>query len=356
MNKKLIAGYCVLGAAAVSTAIFFTLHLSRSRTRDFIYESSSVTDSAQAISEAVCESSFVTSYDPLNSVTVEPCGESVSISGSFSDHVVAEASLGGDKCAPTYKDGTFTAQLSPRSLRSGRHYTLKLEFEDGYSYEVHLNYTENGFAPTEHNDILERNIKVTDNPFIIADKAVIQYISADSDPVRVRETLDEIQDISDRICDGITDDYDKLRALSEWVSLNIYYDYDASTSSVTIDTIALESVLETHRTVCLGYANLYAALCAAQGIECRVVHGTVIKGNSCFSESETEAVHEWNVAYIDGRRIWVDTLWNTTNGYISGEYMTGNQKMQYFDIPDELLSCNHRADRCDSRGYFSAAE
>ena len=203
------------------------------------------------------------------------------------------------------------------------------------------------------NKLVEHNLAAVENSLSIPLSAVAQYVAADGDEQKVRETLTEIQVLSDEICRGIDSSYDKLCAISRWISESIYYDYDAFNEFVTQETIDLRNVLSTRRTVCMGYANLCAALCAAQGIDCRVVHGAALPSGRFGDDGEGGEQHEWNIAVLDGRTVWIDALWDTTNYYIIGEYHDGRVKDKYFDMSDEDIAKNHRADRVEIRDYFS---
>ena len=78
----------------------------------------------------------------------------------------------------------------------------------------------------------------------------MQHITSSGNPETARQVLSRVRELSDEICAGITSDYDKLRAISQWVSRNMYYDKDASEKGVTEDMLTLEHVLEYHRSVC----------------------------------------------------------------------------------------------------------
>ncbi len=204
-------------------------------------------------------------------------------------------------------------------------------------------------------DIAEHNLSLVSSPIATQPEAVKLYISADGNEETISRTLSQIKEISDDVCSGIANDYDKLYALAEYVSTNYYYDYDAKEEGVTDETVCLAHTLETRRSVCMGYANLFAALCRAQGIDCYIAHGGAIVLGS-FETNDDVRLHEWNVAIIDGRVIWVDTLWNTSNAYRNGEYHEGTVDNHYFDIDNDALAEDHRADRIESRDYFSAAD
>lgn len=135
----------------------------------------------------------------------------------------------------------------------------------------------------------------------------------------------------------------------------MYYDKDASEKGVTEDMLTLEHVLEYHRSVCFGWSNLFSALCQAQGIWCANASGSVVTGSRCFMQTSTadERSHSWNMAVIDGRQIWVDTVWNSSNSYHKRRYVEGVQDMQYFDISTAALSQDHRVTRFEYRNYFA---
>ncbi len=201
-------------------------------------------------------------------------------------------------------------------------------------------------------DIMARNSAIVREPIILPDDALRLYIS--TDPSRVEEVLRQVKQTSDIICAGLDSDYSKLYAISQWVSKNLFYDKDAAKDGVTDEMITLDYILETRRTVCLGFANFTAALCCAQGMDCRVVHGRSAPTDSNFIVTEGKGnLHEWTVVIMDGREVWVDALWNTSNIFFRGEYYDRGQHTRYFDMPAITIANNHRADRCEIRDYFS---
>lgn len=204
-------------------------------------------------------------------------------------------------------------------------------------------------------EISSHNTAALEHSITIPKDAVSLYVCADGEAERVRKTLLQVKELSDEICNGLSDDREKLRAISVWVSENLYYDCDACANGVMLDNISLENVLDTRRTVCLGFSNMLAALCTAQNIDCRVVRGTAVVIGT-FSDDVEAELHEWNVAVIDGKTVWLDALWETGNSYFKGQYIDGKQNDKYFDADDLVLAKNHRADRIEIRDYFSLLE
>lgn len=170
----------------------------------------------------------------------------------------------------------------------------------------------------------------------------VGYIEADIDS--------EIVDLSNEICKGASNDYEKILKIHDWVADNIYYNYDyyfnSSSSDIVYDAL---SVYQSKRSVCEGYANLTQALIHAQNIPCRKVSGYALGLSSQYKywTDETAAVeksnHAWNQAYINNRWINIDTTWNSENKYMNGEFIyEGMENRFYFDISDVFFSYNHK--------------
>ena len=133
------------------------------------------------------------------------------------------------------------------------------------------------------------------------------------------------------ITEGLTDDYEKAKAIHIWVAENLWYDYDWYYDDTLELFYAPSEILVEKRTVCSGYANLAGSLLRAAGIPAVVVDG--------FSEGEG---HAWNEAYVNGRWILMDPTWDSYNFYEEGEfsrqYPAGDD---YFDISMAALSRDH---------------
>ena len=161
---------------------------------------------------------------------------------------------------------------------------------------------------------------------------------------------ESVRTLASSLTAGITDTYDKALALHDWVSANIYYDNDSITGSTNTAPYVASDVIETKRAVCLGYANLYAALCRASGIPCNVVTGYAlgVSGSSGSSWDDagihgTDANHAWNEVYVDNRWVIVDTTWDSKNSISGGEATSdGAVSHLYFDANILFFSANHK--------------
>lgn len=143
-----------------------------------------------------------------------------------------------------------------------------------------------------------------------------------------------------------TTDREKSFAINEWISANIYYDYDYLNHGAERPSAAPKDVLETKLAVCEGYATLMRAMCRAVGVPCRMVYGQSIKPTSYFSEEnptylENAALHGWNEVYFEGAWRMLDTTWDSANKYEYGQWNTVTPKSMYFNLDVKTFSQRH---------------
>ena len=157
--------------------------------------------------------------------------------------------------------------------------------------------------------------------------------------------VQKLYELATSITKGITDDYEKIFAISNWVSDNIYYDWDAYRTGRYGRTDAY-GTLESKRSVCQGYAELTAALIRSVGIPCKVVIGHALgasaRGKGWDGVDHAKTNHAWNEAFVNGRWVIMDTTWNSGNRYENGEYKPGNRRYKYFDCTLEAFSVKHK--------------
>ena len=294
--------------------------------------------------------------DPVNEVKIELNGNSVTV---FAKSSVEDAML---DCIYNI-DGSetengFSCTMSV-SLKKDTYTNLRLFTESGYTYSYRMKYNAagNSLSFVVPMGAVQQNTEVTENPPILAPALVKRYVTTKENG-DVNSILERIRVLSDEICDGLDSDYDKLRAISRWVSDNIYYDYPAHDAGIPEECLSLEYMLDKHSSVCGGYANMTSALCAAQGIECYNIKGHALQGDVTYDEAHgAAAYHEWNYAVIDGRVIWVDSGWNSYNYFrSSGEYDYNGIGFKYFDIGIEAFSQNHMCDSAEYRDFYKLLE
>lgn len=319
--------------------------------------STATSASTSAEPEQAQENVLVTSGDPLHHIRFEFGKSTVKFSGVYTGDKLTDLSLYKPKrqsAVLTLQGDSFTGSLDVSGLEPGYYIMIaRLASNEGMYYVFEMTSDGSRAVPA---DVLPAasNLAFVDAPMELSESGVLHQVTVSDDMQTARELLKEVQKLSDEICAGLTSDYDKVRALCEWVSLNIFYDKDASKNGVTEEEVSLEYVLKNHRSVCFGWSNLFAALCQAQGIDCLNASGSVVTGSRCFAQTSPsdERSHSWNMVVCDGRIVWVDTVWNSSNSYDKGNYFQGNYDMQYFDIDPVLLSHDHRIARLEHRDYY----
>lgn len=161
---------------------------------------------------------------------------------------------------------------------------------------------------------------------------------------------DSIQELAQHLTQGYNSDYDKAAALHDWVCANIYYDDDSISGDYNTAPYVATDVLNEKRAVCLGYANIYAALCRAVSIPCNVVTGYALgidnSSDNKWNETNinsTEANHAWNEVYLNDHWVIVDPTWDSRNKITNGEKITsGDVSHLYFDSNLKFFSVNHK--------------
>lgn len=109
-------------------------------------------------------------------------------------------------------------------------------------------------------------------------------------------------------------DYEKARAIYEWIGTAIVYDDDKAIEVMNNPiprgiTSGAINTFNTGKGVCFDYACLYVAMCRANNIPVRLVVGEGYNGMSWVS-------HSWNEVYIEDMNKWVNvdpTFCNTGN-------------------------------------------
>ena len=142
----------------------------------------------------------------------------------------------------------------------------------------------------------------------------------------VKPQSEKIATTSNQICAGLDSDYEKAEAIYNWVSENITYDYDYFYGEKSETTHFPEDVLDSRLAVCEGFSRLTQALLQAQRIPALQVVG-MADGLGGWPEDGTSN-HGWNLAYVDGRWIYMDTTWG--------------DESYWFDTTELYFSLTHR--------------
>lgn len=120
--------------------------------------------------------------------------------------------------------------------------------------------------------------------------------------------------------------YEKARAIFDWLSFNIAYDTSFKVGSG-------EKCFEVKKGVCQGYAELYEIMCDSVGLECYMIVG---QGRSHGFDG-----HAWNIICLNDekRDILVDCCWGA--GYVNSGRFKKEFKPWWFDSHPSIFVLTH---------------
>lgn len=298
---------------------------------------------------------IVFNHDPLNYCTITSNGSEITISGKNADILRSVSSKTLTFNIDTYfSSEELTINLTNlKSISDNRFAEFFILDKNGYKISICFEHTNDGFYFPDVSEIAENNRAVADNVVEASEARVAQFITLDGSRDRIPQILSEIKRISDTICAGIESDYEKLRAISRWVADNIYYDKPAYDDGIPQSCLSLEYMLNNKSSVCGGYSNMTSALCAAQGIRCVNIIGRGVT-NGYYVHNLEGVLHEWNVAEIDGKRILIDSTWNSNNHFLTdGTFTANSSEYWYFDVSEEVMALRHKAKTAEYRDYWA---
>ncbi|MDF2821224.1 MAG: copper amine oxidase-like protein [Clostridiales bacterium] len=158
---------------------------------------------------------------------------------------------------------------------------------------------------------------------------------------KAKELIDIVSKI---IVDNITvdmTDYEKEKAIHDYIVLTYEYDYDNYLNgTLPEDSYTVWGLLKYKTGVCQAYAEAFNMFMNIMGIECHMISG-VTNGEG----------HVWNIVKIDGEYYQVDATWNDpvpdTKDFV---------RYNYFNITDERMAIDHTWDtskyvKCNSTKY-----
>ena len=111
--------------------------------------------------------------------------------------------------------------------------------------------------------------------------------------------------LSYKICDGLTSDEEKVKAIYDYITKNIKYDYEFAKVAAA-GYMDSERCLANKQGICGDYSVLFATMCRAQGIPCIVVEGYVT--------ADGQVYHAWNQVYYNKSWHFFDTTFDASGG------------------------------------------
>jgi transglutaminase-like putative cysteine protease len=305
-----------------------------------------------------------TTHDPDRRAQLTADGSTIHAEGFFKGAVIEDFYIVAPNLQNTRSefrrnaDGSFSASFSGvPSAGDGTSANAVLRFTDGTLFAYRVEYRNGWFFGD--NGLAKSTMNAVENYYTVPPEISLIYVSATLNPVEIRETQDELRSIVNMVTAGLYDDYDKAKALNQWVADNIVYDKDARDYEVTEETVSIAQTLNLRRTVCIGIANTYAALLEAAGIKAVNIKGGIVSNADGVPYEllpEKTVVHEWVAFWYEAQERWVyaDPTWDRHGVFENGIYTRMPSIIKYFDISPLALSFDHRGDRAELREYLHA--
>lgn len=118
-----------------------------------------------------------------------------------------------------------------------------------------------------------------------------------------RTIYDRAADVLETVLTDGMSDYQKEKAVYQWVVTHVRYDYDHYDNTVTLspDSSTPYNPLTEGKGICLGFSVTFQLLMDMAGVECVTVVG------AAFSSRED---HAWNMVRLNGEWYCVDATWD----------------------------------------------
>ena len=202
-----------------------------------------------------------------------------------------------------------------------------------YGKDILLQRRQQGWGISLNKSVYESNLEYMSGWMSTKDEIALEV------PDRIRRT-------AERITAGYKTDYDKARAIHEYVADTIYYDLDYAKHNRPSTFVTAEEVFDKSIAVCEGYTNLTVALLRSVGIPAAFVEGYALGiGNTAHNWDNadlTSSNHAWIEAWVDGKWIIMDPTWDSKNTYENGEKIhLVTDFYRYFDVTPEMFSATH---------------
>ncbi len=196
-----------------------------------------------------------------------------------------------------------------------------------------------------NNSIYSYNVRTSDQLYYVLERGVLPICEKDSSAEVIYLNA---KSILRTIIDDNMSDFEKIKAIHDYLILNVTYDDDLLKLSMKNPTdiskyngFYLEGVFNDKRAVCEGISKAFTVLCNIEGIKCVVVTGKQANNPNGIG-------HAWNKVYLDGKWYIVDvtsdgTIINNSYEILSYQYfLISEDKMNKRYIKDNFgnITCN----------------
>lgn len=218
---------------------------------------------------------------------------------SVTKNIVSEKDVYNFEIVPNSDAKIFQIQLKMgESVLLNKYYyspgkliQLPIKLTKGYGlYQVI--YSEYDSTTVFRNKTVENTYEITYKKTQSNYKPKVSYAVQSNHP--------DIVKLANEITAGEENDFQKVKLINAWITQHVVYNNAPNSYSQKNDAL---TTLNTKTGICMGYANLFAALARAAGLETKVMTGRAITGGKKW-------YHQWNEVKADDTWYFIDTTWN----------------------------------------------
>ena len=159
---------------------------------------------------------------------------------------------------------------------------------------------------------------------------------------------------SEQICEGAADDWEKAYRIYSYITGELIYDVTEAESSGNGYQDSAIDIIRDGKGVCEGFANVFVALCRAQGIPAVVQfglgYGDYYELLNKVGNSGEYADHAWAAVYLGGKWHYVDPTYDISTIFFGDDdYEYVDTSTRYYLLPLEAFSNDHRIYDADTR-------
>ena len=199
-------------------------------------------------------------------------------------------------------DGTYNLSVGYKNYEDNKNLKY-LYYPDNYDFTVVI---KGGTASFQFNHYYENNLKMSANER--TDVYALDSYKGSPEAAYIKQ--------ANIITAGITDDYLKVKAIHDWVSDNMYYEYcnrDGSGSGgAYVDVELFPGAGTSKSNICAGFTGTTVLLLQAAGFPAKYITGGTYNDGG--------QGHAWTEVYVDNRWLFMDTTFDCNNSYYGGEY------------------------------------
>jgi transglutaminase/protease-like cytokinesis protein 3 len=134
---------------------------------------------------------------------------------------------------------------------------------------------------------------------------------------------------------GTTSERERAEIIFYWIADHISYDCELEKRAyITPAAVSIDSIMRRQKTICSGYARLYAAMATYAGIECQTVAGTA-------ANRFGEGMHSWNAVCIDKQWLLVDATWGSGGTVDQTDRYVKHLDLRYVFAEPKFLVTTH---------------